>query len=208
MQIAFVIFDGMTALDFVGSYDPLTRLKSMNFMPDLGWDICARTPTVADDRGLRFTATKINSSLAGYDLLVVAGGYGAHSLTHDQSFIAWLQTAAACPLKTSVCTGALLLGAAGFLKGKRATTHHTAYADLAPFCASVAPQRIVAAGDCITAGGVTAGIDLGLYLVERLAGTDARARISRQMDYPYDSSRWAEKLNHEATRNTTEKKPY
>ncbi len=185
MQIAFVIFEQMTALDFVGVYDPLTRLKSMNFMPDLRWDICARTHTVADDRGLRFTATRVAESLTGYDLLVVAGGHGARPLLNDQSFIAWLQTAAPCPLKTSVCTGALLLGAAGFLKGKCATTHQTAYAALAPFCASVEQRRIVDAGDCITAGGVTAGIDLGLYLVARIAGADVRTRISQQMDYPY-----------------------
>jgi transcriptional regulator GlxA family with amidase domain len=185
MQIAFVIFEQMTALDFVGVYDPLTRLKSMNFLPDLGWDICARTRTITDDRGLRFNATKIDESLVDYDLLVVAGGHGARTLISDQPFIAWLQTAAPCPLKTSVCTGALLLGAAGFLRGKRATTHPTAHADLVPFCAAVAPQRIVDAGDCITAGGVTAGIDLGLYLVEKLAGADVRTRIGAQMDYPY-----------------------
>ncbi len=187
MQIAFVIFDRLTALDFVGIYDPLTRLKTMNFRPDLGWDICARTRTVTDDRGLRFTPTKVAESLADYDLLVVAGGHGAGALVNDQSFIAWLRTAAACPLKTSVCTGALLLGAAGFLKGQRATTHHTAYADLAPFCAAVGQERIVDAGRVITAGGVTAGIDLGLYLVEKFAGADVRTQISRQMDYP-DSS--------------------
>src|SRR2546423_16876 len=183
MRLAFVIFDQMTALDFVGIYDPLTRLKTMRFMSDLVWDICARTREVTDDRGLRFAATKVDESLNGYDLLVVPGGYCARALVTDATFIAWLKTAAACPLKTSVCTGSLLLGAAGFLAGRRATTHPSAYAELAPFCASVERQRIVDEGDVITAGGVTAGIDLGLYLVEKFEGADARARIARQMDY-------------------------
>ncbi|PYS91979.1 MAG: thiamine biosynthesis protein ThiJ [Acidobacteria bacterium] len=185
MQIAFVIFDQMTALDFVGVYDPLTRLKTMNFMPELRWDICARTRELTDDRALRFTATKVDEPLTGYDAIVVAGGYGTRALMHDAAFIAWLRTAAPCPLKTSVCTGSLLLGAAGFLAGRRATTHPSAYRDLAPCCASVTYERIVADGDVVTAGGVTAGIDLGLYLVERFAGAEVRALIARQMDYPY-----------------------
>ncbi|HEX8181351.1 MAG TPA: DJ-1/PfpI family protein [Pyrinomonadaceae bacterium] len=185
MQIAFIIFDQMTALDFVGVYDPLTRLKSMGFRPDLGWDICARTRDLADDRALRFTATRVAEPLGGYDLIVVAGGYGTRTLVNDDSFIAWLKTAAACPLKSSVCTGSLLLGAAGFLQGKHATTHPSAYQDLPAFGATVERRRVVDDGDIITAGGVTAGIDLGLYLVEKLAGAEVRARISQQMDYPY-----------------------
>src|SRR5437868_10991050 len=113
MQIAFVIFDQMTALDFVGVYDPLTRLKTMNFISDLRWDICARTRELTDDRALRFTATSINESLAGYDAIIVAGGYGTRTLMNDAAFIAWLRNADDCPLKASVCTGSLLLGAAG-----------------------------------------------------------------------------------------------
>jgi cyclohexyl-isocyanide hydratase len=187
MQFAFVIFDQMTALDFVGVYDPLTRLKSMGFRPDLTWDICARTREIVDDRGLRFTATKVAAPLTGYDLLVVVGGQGTRPLMRDAAFSAWLKTATDCPLKTSVCTGALLLGAAGFLQGRRATTHPSAYQDLSEFCATVSHDRIVDDGDIITAGGVTAGIDLGLYLVERFAGAEIRSLIARQMDYPVNN---------------------
>ena len=64
MKLAFVIFDNMTALDFIGLYDPLTRLKSMGFLPELRWDICAFTETVTDDRGLQFTPTKYQAPLA------------------------------------------------------------------------------------------------------------------------------------------------
>ena len=103
----------------------------------------------------------------------------------DAAFLDWLRTASEVPLKASVCTGSLLLGAAGFLVGKRATTHPSAVAELAPFCAEVVEDRIVDEGNTVTAGGVTAAIDLGLHLVERLAGTEARSRAARQMDYPY-----------------------
>lgn len=88
-------------------------------------------------------------------------------------------------LKVSVCTGALLLGAAGFLSHTRATTHPRAFEALQPYCAGVVDGRVVDEGDVVTARGVTSSIDLGLYLVERLAGADAVARIATQMDYRF-----------------------
>jgi cyclohexyl-isocyanide hydratase len=80
----------------------------------------------------------------------------------------------------------VLLGAAGFLEGKRATTHRTAFEELRPFCREVIDRRIVDEGDIITARGVTSAIDLGLYLCEKLAGREARERIQKQMDYQQD----------------------
>ncbi len=185
MKIAFVLFNGLTALDFIGIYDPLTRLKSMGFISDLEWDLCAIAEQVRDDKSLLFTSTVVRPSLHTYDLLVVPGGFGTRALAKDPDFVNWLKTAELCRLKASVCTGALLLGACGFLNGKPATTHPGAFAELKPYCLRVLKNRIVDAGDVITAGGVTSGIDLGLYLVERLCGPEARAKISRQMDYPY-----------------------
>jgi cyclohexyl-isocyanide hydratase len=99
--------------------------------------------------------------------------------------VEWLRSAGPVGLKTSVCTGALLLGAAGFLNGKKATTHPGALKELEPYCASVLKGRVVDDGNVITAGGVAASLDLGLHVVERLAGAEARARIAAQMDYPY-----------------------
>ena len=188
MKTAFVIFDGMTAMDFIGIYDPLTRLKTMNILPDFQWKVCARSEQVADDKGLRVHADSFGESLTGYDLLVVPGGMGTRKLQHDGAFIGWLKSAEAAPVKASVCTGALLLGAAGYLRGKRATTHPNALEDLKPYCASVVTDRVVDEGNILTAGGVTSGIDLGLHLVERFAGADARVRVARQMDYPYQPS--------------------
>src|ERR671932_239232 len=102
MRVAFVIFERMTALDFVGVYDPVTRLRTMLFRPDLSWDVCALTKEVRDPVGLAFRATRVGKSLDGYDLLIVPGGYGTRELMSDERFIAWLRTAADCGLKASV----------------------------------------------------------------------------------------------------------
>lgn len=183
MKVAFVIFDYLTAMDFIGVYDAVTRLKTMKFIEAMEWDICAVTETVNDGLGLQLRATKAGETLGGYDLLVVPGGYGTRKLSKDESFIEWLKSAADCPLKTSVCTGSLLLGAAGFLKGRRATTHPAAFDLLAPYVAAVVDDRVVDEGDIITARGVTSAIDLGLYLCEKFAGREAMERIRKQMDY-------------------------
>jgi cyclohexyl-isocyanide hydratase len=187
MKAAFVIFDRMTFLDFVGFYDPVTRLKSMKIMDDFEWRICSMTPSVVDDRGLRIEADTIAPPLDSFDMLFLPGGFGTRTLQNDRAFVEWLKTASSARLKVSVCTGALLLGAAGFLRGRRATTHPGAYAELEPYCGSVVRERVVDEGDVVTAGGVSSSIDAGLHIVQKLAGAEARSRIAAQMDYPY---RW------------------
>jgi transcriptional regulator GlxA family with amidase domain len=183
LKIAFVIYEGMTALDFIGAYDAVTRLKTMGFMPELEWEVCAYTGEVADNTGLGFMPTRVKQSLGSFDMVVVPGGHAARDLAGDGGFIEWLKTSEACALKASVCTGSVLLGAAGFLRGKRATTHPRAFELLRPLCASVVDERVVDEGDVITARGVSASIDLGLYLCEKLAGPEVKERIRQQMDY-------------------------
>ncbi len=142
---------------------------------------------VVDDRGLCIEADTVAESLGSYDMLFVPGGFGTRNLQHDPNFVDWLKTAQSAPLKVSVCTGALLWGAAGFLLGRRATTHPSAYKELEPYCRAVVHDRVVDEGDIITARGVSSAIDVGLHVVQRLAGVNTRARIADQMDYPY---RW------------------
>ena len=182
MKVAFVIFDGMTALDFIGVYDPVTRLQTMGFMPELDWDICAHSQPVRDIAGLIFTPSRVGESLAEYDTVIVPGGFGTRALAKHAAFLEWLKTAEPCQ-KVSVCTGTLLLAAAGFLNGKKATTHPNAFADLDALGVSVMHDRIVDENEIITARGVTAAIDLGLYLVEKWAGREVKERIRVQMDY-------------------------
>ena len=183
MRIGFIIYHEMTALDFVGVYDPLIRLKTMGFMPGLRWDICGFSSEVADSVGLGFIPTSVGAPLQEYDMIIVPGGSGSRKLLDDENFIKWLKTAEPCRLKVSVCTGSLLLGAAGFLKGKKATTHPDAFDELRRFCSSVVDERIVDEGDVITARGVTSSIDLGLYLCRKLAGPRAEEQIRQRMDY-------------------------
>ena len=187
MKAAFVVFDRMTYLDFIGFYDAVTRLKSMKIMDDFEWRILAPTDRVVDDRGLKMEPHAGMESLASYGMLFVPGGMGTRPLQRDPVFIDWLKTGATAKLKVSVCTGALLLGAAGFLKGRRATTHPSAYQELEPYCKTVVRERVVDEGDVVTARGVSSSIDAGLHIVEKLAGAAARARVAAQMDYPY---RW------------------
>ena len=183
MHIAFVAYDGMTVLDFVGVYDPLTRLKTMGFRDDVSWDICARTTSVTANAGLEIVSDEVDEPLWGYDMLVVPGGFRARELVDDEEFISWLETTDVDRI-ASVCTGSLLLGAAGFLSGKRATTHPDAYDLLADYCDEVVEERVVWDGHVVTAGGVTSGLDLGLSLVAELADVGTREAIKTQMDYP------------------------
>jgi len=188
MKAAFIVFDGMTYLDFIGFYDAVTRLQSMR-ISDFEWRVCSNTDRVADDRGavgLAMVPDSVLEPLDGYDLLFVPGGRGTRTLQKDGEFIDWLKSGSSAGLKISVCTGALLLGAAGFLRGKRATTHPRALEELAPYCDTVVPDRIVDEGDVITGSGVATSIDLGLHVVQRLAGRDARSRVAEQMCYPYE----------------------
>ncbi len=183
MKVAFVLFDRVTALDFVGVYDPVTRLRSMSLKSDIKWDLCALSSSIFDDREMEITIPKVAESLAAYDAIIVPGGFGTRRLQHSTKFLAWLKTAEPVPLKISVCTGALLLGACGWLKGRRATTHVAALEELRPYCGEVVRQRIVDEGDIITAAGVSAALDLGLHLVKRWAGDAAAKKVAAQMEY-------------------------
>ena len=159
MKIAYIVFDGITWLDLIGIYDPISRLKA-HYLPELTWDVCSLTKTVQDNHGLSMSATKVNTTLNGYDVLIVPGGVGTRTLIHHQPFINWIKTAQAATHKISICTGSLILGAAGFLKDKIATTHFGEYETLKPYCREVRTERIIEDGDVITAGAVAASIDL------------------------------------------------
>ena len=87
MKIAFVVYNHMTLLDFVGVYDPLTRLKSLGFLPDLSWDICALDDKIHDNSGLVLSVTKVMPDLGKYDLVVVTGGPGSRKMLDNKKFM-------------------------------------------------------------------------------------------------------------------------
>ena len=193
-RIALAAFPGLTLLDLVGPLDALSRIASMGFDPTTTCEVVALDrrhdegdaeldpPVVWSAWGAELVAARHRPALDAFDVLVVPGGPGTRALENDPAAIAWLTTFPANRLLASVCTGALLLGAAGRLAGKRATTHHTMLADLARFGATAVSERVVDEGQLVTAGGVTSGIDLGLHLVRRLAGAEAHAKIAAQME--------------------------
>ena len=182
-RIAFIVFDDITLLDLVGVYDPVTRLKSMNYIPDLEWDICAIKDQIKDNFGFTVKVDKIKPDLSQYDTIIVPGGFGTRPLKDDQGFIEWIKQAEGARYKASVCTGALLLGAAGFLEGKKATTNRSAFDLLKPYCREVLREKVLEDGGVITAGGVSSSLQLGLYLCEKWAGTAARDAIQDKMDF-------------------------
>jgi len=183
MKAAYILYNDITLLDFIGVYDPLSRLQSQGHLPDFSWDTCALTPIINDAFGLGVEVDKVSPNLRGYDLLIVPGGFGTRMLKDNPAFISWLQTAADIPLKISVCTGSLLLGAAGFLEGQRATTHFNEYDALAPYCKEVVREELVDDGAVITAGAVASSLTLGLYLCEKFVGREKTEAVRRSMAY-------------------------
>jgi transcriptional regulator GlxA family with amidase domain len=183
-RIAFLVFPRLTFLDFIGGYDALRRVAGMGIDPAVTHRIIGTEASIVDDSGLRVTPDGVYEDLAPFDLLYVPGGFGTRTLVEDARFVEYLRTWGAERPVVSVCTGALLLGRAGYLAGKRATTHHNAYDALRPFCREVVTdRRIVDEGRVVTAGGVASSLDLGLYLVEKYWSADARKTIAAQMAY-------------------------
>ncbi|MFM9328744.1 DJ-1/PfpI family protein [Paenibacillus mesotrionivorans] len=185
MKIALVLFDGVTFLDFIGFYDVIYRLRGFDRTQDTTWDICGLSGEIADELGLTVKVPRIRPDLSEYDMVFVPGGMGTRKLRYDEAFVGWLKGAEKADYLVSVCTGSLLLGAAGFLQEKRATTHPRAYELLEPYCREVVPARIVRDGNVITAGGVASSIDLGLYMIKLLVSGGAAEQVKEQIDYPY-----------------------
>lgn len=185
MKIAFVLFDGMTFLDLIGFYDVITRLRHFEATKNSCWDMCGLQEEITDELGMTVKVNQVNPDLSEYDMLFVPGGLGTRALRYDEEFINWLKKAQHVEYKISVCTGSLLLGAAGFLQNRKATTHPFSYELLEPYCKEVIKTRIVRDGKVITGGGVSTSIDLGLYVIEQFLGSEQIENIKKQMDYPY-----------------------
>jgi len=183
MKIAYILFDGITMLDFIGIYDPLSRIQLKKMLPDFSWDTCSNKASIKDGFGLGVKVDKVLPDLSKYDMIIVPGGFGTRDLQYDKTFVKWLQTAESVKNKVSICTGSLLLGAAGFLKNKKATTHFNEYENLKPYCQEVIKQRIVEDGKTITAGAVASSLDLGLLLCKQLVGDERAEEIRQMMNY-------------------------
>jgi cyclohexyl-isocyanide hydratase len=181
-SIGFLIFPNLTQLDFTGPLQVLSRL------PDSQTHIVAKTrDPVPSDCGLSLVPTTTFQDCPPLDLICIPGGSGVVAAMRDAETVGFVRRMAdGARYVTSVCTGAFVLGAAGLLKGRRATTHW-AYTDLLPLVdATHEPVRVVWDGKVITAGGVTSGIDFALRIVAHLAGEDVARSIQLGIEYDPD----------------------
>jgi len=183
MKIAFVLYDGVTTLDFAGAYDPITRLKTMGFVTGMEYETCARSEKIRSFEGVEIVPDRVGCDLSAYDYVIVPGGNGIKDLMHDREFLGGLAVKNGTTVTAAVCGGALLIGAAGMLRDRKATTHPELQEVLKHFAREVTADRIVEDGNIITAGGVTSAIDMGLYLCEKIAGPVVREKIQKQIDY-------------------------
>ncbi|NWG52892.1 MAG: DJ-1/PfpI family protein [Hydrogenophilaceae bacterium] len=183
----FVIFPNLTQLDFTGPLQVLSRIP--------GWSthIVAKTmDPVPSDCGLSLAPTATFDTAPPLDLLCVPGGFGVDQAVEDEATLGYVRAQGArARYVTSVCTGAFILGAAGLLKGKRATTHWAYHELLARVGAIPERGRVVRDGNLFTGGGVTAGIDFAFVLVNEIAGPEAAQAIQLALEYdpapPFDA---------------------
>ncbi len=188
MQIAIPMYDRFTALDAVGPYEVLSRLPGAQ----VTW--LAHEPGLVrtDNHMLAIEATAAFEDVPEPDVIVVPGGTGTRDLLDDDRILDWLRGAhATSTWTTSVCTGSLLLGAAGILDGLRATSHWLELETLAEYGAEPTGERVVAEGRVVTAAGVSSGIDMGLWLAGQIAGDDFARAVQLLIEYdpqpPYDA---------------------
>jgi transcriptional regulator GlxA family with amidase domain len=188
MDIVFALYPNFTALDAIGPYEVLCRIPGANVV------FGAIEPgELRTDTGIvGLTADVALGDVDRADVVVVPGGPGTRAIMNDSALIDWVKRVhPTTQWTTSVCTGSLVLGGAGLLEGKRATTHWAADQLLESFGATYTPERVVTEGKIVTAAGVSSGIDMAIELVSRIAGDDVAKAIQLSIEYdpqpPFDS---------------------
>ena len=190
MQIAIMLYPGFTALDFIGPYEVL------HYLPDAEVRFLWHEPgpVTADSGVLTVGATHSFDETPSPDIILVPGGPTTFEHARDEKVLAWLRTAdATSTWTTSVCSGSVLLAAAGLLEGRKATSHWIVVPLLKTFggVTAVGDERIVHQGKYVTAAGVSAGIDLGLWLAGQISGESRAKAIQLGIEYdpqpPFDS---------------------
>ena len=188
MDIACLLFDGITALDIVGPYEVLQRLPDANvkFVAETAGEI--RT----DNKFLALVADYSFADVTSADVLVVPGGFATRGLESNDAVLEWIRAIdATTTWTTSVCTGSMLLAAAGLLEGKEATTHWASLERLKEYGAIPTGQRVVEQGKFVTAAGVSSGIDMALTLAAHIAGDEYAQGIQLGIEYdpqpPFDA---------------------
>jgi cyclohexyl-isocyanide hydratase len=179
LEIGSLLFKGLDQIDLTGPFEIFSRI------PNSAYQIYAKTVApVRDVRGLRSVPDATLAEAPQLDLLHVPGGFGQEAWMEDDELLDWVRRqASGARCVFSVCTGALICGAAGLLKGRRATTHWSAFHLLRYFGAVPVDERVVMDGNLVCAAGVTAGIDGALRVAAELRGDEAAQIIQLQMQY-------------------------
>jgi transcriptional regulator GlxA family with amidase domain len=196
MKIAIPLYDRFTALDAVGPYEVLSRLPGAQ----VRWLAAEPGPVRTDNDMLGLVADAAYEDLPDPEIVLVPGGLGTRALVDDERIVGWIRRAhETSEWTTSVCTGSLLLGAAGVLDGLDATSHWTELETLERFGARPSDRRVVEQGKVITAAGVSSGIDMALLLAARIAGPEVAQMIQLGIEYdpqpPFDSGSRAKAPN-------------
>jgi cyclohexyl-isocyanide hydratase len=179
LDITFLLYPGVTQLDLTGPFEVLSRLPEARI--HLVWK---SLEPVFSDSGLILTPTSTFEKTRGADVLCVPGGAGQIDLMEDKEVIDFIrQVGTDAPFVTSVCVGSFLLGAAGLLEGYRATTHWASLPLLSHYGAQPVSERVVRDRNRITGGGVTAGIDLALAIVETIVSPELTEQIRLGLEY-------------------------
>jgi transcriptional regulator GlxA family with amidase domain len=188
MQIVFLLYEKMTALDFIGPHEVLCRIPGAEIKR-----VALRAGTIkTDSANLILTAEHAIDDIYQADVLLIPGSGHATSLREYPEILEWVRrTHVTTTWTTSVCTGSLILGAAGLLKGLRATSHWAVLDRLKAWGANPTSKRVVEEGKIMTAAGVSAGIDMALTLTEKIAGSQLAQTIQLGIEYdpepPFDS---------------------
>lgn len=188
VKIAVALFEGVTALDAVGPYEVLQRLPGAEVV-----FVGHRIGEVRTDNGfLGLTVDRSFDDLPHPEILLVPGGIGTRALVHDSAILDWIRAAhTTSRFTTSVCTGSLLLAAAGLLEGRTATTHFSARHLLSKYGVTPSDDRVVVDGKIITAAGVSSGIDMALRLAEQVADATTAKALQLMIEYdpqpPFDA---------------------
>jgi cyclohexyl-isocyanide hydratase len=179
LRIGSLLFEGLDQIDLTGPFEVLSRI------PNATYQLYGKTgQTIRDVKGLQLTPDATLAGAPQLDVLHIPGGFGQEALMEDEEILGWIrQQAARAHTIFSVCTGALICGAAGLLKGRRATTHWASFHLLPFFGAIPVNERVVVDGNWVFAAGVTAGIDGALRLAAELRGDAAAQAIQLDMVY-------------------------
>lgn len=182
-KIGIIVFPEVEELEFIGIFEVLSRPKRLRLGKSFEIKIIGTKKKITCANGLKIIADEVYADLTSFDLLIVPGGKGTRELLNNKKFLDYLKSFGKNKFICSVCTGALLLGKAGFLKDKKATTHHLSFDALRPFCRKVMKQRIVKDGNVITSAGVSSSIDLGFYLLESILGDEVKTKVGEVLEY-------------------------